>query len=348
MSNELINSVLVSWEITLECNLKCRFCWLNLMKNTNPDYFRKIQYVPRSSVLNFGRKLFKLANKMNKQIYICWTGGEPLMRTDVLEISSIFKNRYRFSISLITNGLLLDQKTRNSLLDSIDILIVSIDGTRRTHNFLRNSIGCYEKVTKNIKQLVLDRKKTGSNLQIWTYMLLTPYNIKEIERYTKSMSQIGIDKILFRIFEWGDQTDSMYQKYGLKERYIPYLLQILNLKEKFSGSIAIDIDPQYMSRVIEYIKYGRVQPIPCYAGTHFFHINAIGNIYPCTKFSTHESPSILNIDEDIVQYYSSGYLKECFERMKRKQRLKVNPCKHCLYFHNFQIARLRNSLDQER
>ena len=149
----------VTFIVTEDCQLRCKYCYLAGKNNT-----RKMTFEVAGATIDFllrERALFSEGS-------VIWDfiGGEPFLEIDLIDrISDYAKlrmyeldhpwfNSYRFSFS--TNGLLYDKskvqryiaKNRRHL--SIGI---SIDGTKRKHDKQRvfpNGKGSYDAVVKNI------------------------------------------------------------------------------------------------------------------------------------------------------------------------------------------------------
>ena len=81
-----------------------------------------------------------------------FTGGEPLMRRDIAELTA-FASSLGLSVSIDTNGLLLDEKMARELkaagISNINVSLDSADARR--HDRLRNYPGCFEAALKAVK-----------------------------------------------------------------------------------------------------------------------------------------------------------------------------------------------------
>ena len=91
----------VYFAVTGRCNLQCEFCTMNVLI---PEL---LKVGPRKTVI---------------------TGGEPLMRKDILEILDAFCHSFeKQRIVLQTNGLLLNADWVKKLADKIGVLEISIE-----------------------------------------------------------------------------------------------------------------------------------------------------------------------------------------------------------------------------
>lgn len=109
--------------LTDKCNLNCIYC--------NPSDYKVVK-LQQNQILSFDEllRLIKIfAGKLGIK-KIRFTGGEPLVRKDVLsflqEVYSV-KLKYGFDIGLTTNGTLLEDKLISLKNHGIDRLNISID-----------------------------------------------------------------------------------------------------------------------------------------------------------------------------------------------------------------------------
>lgn len=117
-------------EITEVCNLKCEHCYLGKTKRKKTmsyDSFCKI-------VENGIRKGLKIVEL---------TGGEPTLHPDFDKIVKYTKSKGLY-LSLITNG------TVKINPKSFDLIQVSIDGIKETHEKIRGVNGIFSKITENV------------------------------------------------------------------------------------------------------------------------------------------------------------------------------------------------------
>jgi GeoRSP system radical SAM/SPASM protein len=99
-NNFLKAPLTINWAVTNRCNFKCRHCY----SRTDP-----------SDELD-ARTLFVCIEKIVKAgvLSINFGGGEPLLRSDLLEISA-FASRQGLRVSMNSNGYLIDRERARSL-----------------------------------------------------------------------------------------------------------------------------------------------------------------------------------------------------------------------------------------
>ena len=80
-----------------------------------------------------------------KRMRLCVTGGEPLLRPDFFEIMDE-ANKLGFGWGMTSNGTLVDKEAARKLKETgLRTVSVSVDGLKQTHEWFRQSPGCYEK-----------------------------------------------------------------------------------------------------------------------------------------------------------------------------------------------------------
>ena len=132
----------VQWSITGACNLKCRHCFMSAphAKHGAPTHEQIVRIADQLSECGVFR--------------VGLTGGEPLVRDDLLEIIDALREREIGVSTIYTNGWLLDE----TFLDELDMrrmhpnFQLSYDGVG-WHDFLRGVPGAEERTIEALKLL---------------------------------------------------------------------------------------------------------------------------------------------------------------------------------------------------
>ena len=109
------------------CNLKCSFCELGY--NGSPVNWEIYELTP-----SIFRKILSL-DIVKKALVICFTGGEPLLNSDMPELMKIAKSN-KYIIGLITNGLLLNERLEE--IKNIGIADIQLSVYENTKEKLKN------------------------------------------------------------------------------------------------------------------------------------------------------------------------------------------------------------------
>jgi len=136
-------------EPTAHCNLRCSTC----LRNSWEDK-------PGAMPLDLYRELLAgLRRTKTLETIAFWGFGEPLTHPDIAEMIRLAKER-GLRAEMVTNGLLLDRPTAESLLDTgLDLLVVSLDGASpETHRLVRGEADL-EAILANIRTLQAVKKE---------------------------------------------------------------------------------------------------------------------------------------------------------------------------------------------
>ena len=154
----------VELAVTYDCNLRCDKCfalkWLN--EENKRDYM----------TVNQIKKMWDEAYKLGA-VHVNITGGEPLMRRDIVDVVKALKPK-RTLVSIVTTGIFLtEEKARELKKAGLNTFQISLDSSIAVeHDKYRGYKGSYEKVF----QAVEIARKVGINVILST--VITHQNVK--------------------------------------------------------------------------------------------------------------------------------------------------------------------------
>ncbi len=132
----------VYFSLTNRCNLRCKMC--EVSKSSSEEE----RELSTGKVKEIILQIRDLGIK-----HIIFSGGEPLLRKDLVEIVSFAHENNIRMVDLITNGTILDEGITASLIKAgLTHIGVSIDGLSRVSSSIRGP-GVFEKVVDNIEKL---------------------------------------------------------------------------------------------------------------------------------------------------------------------------------------------------
>ena len=117
--NNRINQCTIT--LNRNCNLRCSFCYA---KKTNYEVNKKVDYNNLTKIIDFCNDL--------KVKYIVFTGGEPLLYPEIIDVLKYIKNKKHEMIPTIaSNGILLDdEKFCNDLISNgLKYIDISLKGS---------------------------------------------------------------------------------------------------------------------------------------------------------------------------------------------------------------------------
>lgn len=217
---------------TLKCNLCCQMCVsdANVLSGKcdevelSLEQYKKLIY----ELYNMGVRTFDIS------------GGEPLLRRDILEILMEIKKYDGVNVIMVSNGTLwrsgFEQYQR--LLKYIDKLYISIDANDAdTHDRIRGKRGTFEIAIKGVKKIV----EFGYN-NVYINTVITSLNYDKVYDILTMVSDLNCRGVSFlRLLEVS--TESKAMKINM-DGYIRVLKQIsqwlINEKRKMR-SIEINI-----------------------------------------------------------------------------------------------------------
>ncbi len=166
---------LIAWELTRTCNLDCIHCRASASQGT---------YEGELSTEEVFRILEEITEVGNPVMIL--TGGEPLLRRDLLEIAARATSLGLKPV-LATNGTLLTRELALELKKAgISRVSISLDGaTPKAHDNFRKMPGAFEGALKGIQIL----KEVGLPFQINT--TITAVNAEELPKVHELAKELG-------------------------------------------------------------------------------------------------------------------------------------------------------------
>ncbi len=259
--------------ITQDCNLSCDYCFVKEKQH---------KIMPLESIyssINF--LTFYSGNQKNLNLTLF--GGEPLMAKKtikkVVEYISKLESKSKakkYSISITTNGTLLDEDFLRHTRDKINFLL-SIDGDQQTHDVYRkyqNGRGTFNTVVSKIKLLKKYQPWLGAR------MTVLPDTITQLYHNIVSLYNLGINQILLgpaMDVEWNEKAMRAYE--GQLRRVGQFYLKKKQKKEPFRMTLF-----ENNNNGIECHEH----QWGCGAGRNTISVNTNGDIYPCSKFLGYE------------------------------------------------------------
>jgi len=165
---------LVVWDITYACNMRCKHCYASAGVRLRDELTTE----EAKSVID---TLYRAGVAA-----IAWSGGEPLLREDLFELS-----RYAYEkgiyVSMATNATLIDEETARRLWESgMRFLQVSLDSPDpRAHDEFRGVEGSWERATNAVRLA----SKMGFFVNV--SMTASRFNVSDVPRMIDLSEELG-------------------------------------------------------------------------------------------------------------------------------------------------------------
>jgi radical SAM protein with 4Fe4S-binding SPASM domain len=272
----------ISWNLTKGCNLLCTHCYLP----TNNTQTTLNQNIPSSDELDTDAA-FKVINdiaEINPNIILILTGGEPLLRRDIFDLSRHASGK-GMMVLLGTNACLINDDVAKRLKDSgVSGIGISLDSMRPdVHDSIRGLKGSWEKAIEGMRAC----KRNGLEIQIQTTVFRKNYDeIPDVVAFANEMGAKVFNLFFLVCTGRGQDITDITSK-----QYEDALKQIYKLNKQYEGTmlvsakcaphyrrIAYEMDPE--SALVKYYSGG------CPAGTNYCRITPEGNVTPCPYMDT--------------------------------------------------------------
>ncbi len=304
----------ISWNLTARCNLRCGHCYLDA---------RTLDGAKQASTAECLHVVGQLA-EVNPNLLLILTGGEPLLRPDLMVISRAAAT-IGMAVVVGTNGTLLSARLAGALRENgIRGVGISLDAARRPelHDRLRGRTGAWQGAVNGL------RAAAEAGLEIAVHTSVFRWNRDEIPAIGELAAQLGARawNVYFLVCTGRGQelTDLTAEEYEAQ------LHQLKKIQRALSDRllVAVRCAPHY-GRVVAQDPLPMLPfhayPSGCPAGIHYARIGPGGEVTPCPYMPLEagrlseqtfreiwqESPLLLRLRD---REHLGGKCGECFYR----------------------------------
>ena len=310
------------WESTLRCNLKCRHCGSDCkVSSLHPDMpfedFRKV--------------LVRIKEKYDShKIMVIVSGGEPLMREDILKCGREIYN-LEFPWGMVSNGRLMIPKMIDGLLEAgIHSLTVSLDGFEEHHNWMRGVPDSFSYASRAVEMLA---KVPSIKFDVVT--CVNNLNYDTLEQFKEYLISLGLKSWrLFTVFPVGRAAAD--QQLQLSSEKFRGLMEFIK-KTRKEGRIRASYGCEGF--LGEYEGEVRDHLFSCQAGLSIASVRIDGSISACGSIRADYSQGNIYSDDFIDVW------EHRFHPYRNRSWMKSGKCSTCKWFRYCQGngMHLRNS-----
>ncbi|HMR64227.1 MAG TPA: radical SAM protein [Anaerolineae bacterium] len=267
-------SIVVS--VSYRCNSKCKTC--DVWRKPNDD-------------MTFEEWDKTFAKIGRGPLYFTFTGGEPFLRKDTVDLAlSAYDHCRPAVITIPTNGILTQR-----ILDGVDRLCegapktqiginLSLDEVGERHDEIRLVPGNWKKAMKTwagLKEL----QKQHKNLVLTNHTVISNFNIDRFFEIYHGLEFLKPDSYITEIAEERVELDTVgWEITPLAEKYGPIadFLSERAHRRRVSGFAKVTqaFRAEYY-QLAKQVLYERRQVIPCYAGWASCQIAPNGDLWSC-------------------------------------------------------------------
>lgn len=287
--------------LTYRCNLNCKMCYLQERK----EKINVQKELTTQEIKNIINQLNKFSFKTPQ---IEFSGGEPLLRKDILKILKYTANQNKYHI--LTNGTLLSNKISKELVNmglnritgsGLTGITVSIDGPEEIHDEIRNTHGAYKKAIEGIRQIQEHKKSDNKKYpNVGITCCIMPSNVNYLHEIIDIYANIGVSSFNFQVF-----IPPLIKRLGLDivdeiegnptpttkliEEIEPKILETEIEKIKSVAKerhVTFTFSPRFQAH--ELINYYQnkifLTEWTCRSSMSIIRINPYGDVYPCFNY----------------------------------------------------------------
>lgn len=312
----------LQWDSTDDCNLSCLHCY-------HPTHIQDKSLMMLEEAKNMLNDLSNTAKRWSMVPRISISGGEPLLRKDLLEILYHAKEEGIIT-ALLTNGTLLTPTKAKTIYDAgIRRLQISIDGKRETHNHIRNKPFAYDDALEGI----VNASKAG--IDVTVSMTLMQINKEDFEDVIETAIKTGAKQVGFKTYVPDKKIGLNDPEYIGAVDVLPVFRKTGELMEQYGDKITI-LNSDVLWKIVEPTN-PRIEDAKrqnryltgCSAGYMALLVLSDGTVYPCRRLPI----PIGNIKEGISNLIiNSTVMQELrdLDKMKRNTLCdKVAYCRGC-------------------
>ncbi|MFA8300301.1 MAG: radical SAM protein [Hyphomicrobiales bacterium] len=239
-------------ELTNDCNLRCKHCYGHFENNTIISKY------------DFERIINQIYNLGCTQIIL--SGGEPmLLGNKLIDYVKIAKKKGFPFVALTTNGT-LNITDQQELLKYLDMIQISIDGLKETHNNIRGK-GTFQKALSFIKE------NSNDSCKISLMMSVHKDNYNEVKEVHKLSKELNAEFAIEIVTPCGrGNSINILSKEELKVLKDFIITENINCNDPISFCENDNIS-----------LFNNTFKVGCSAGTSALCIDAHMNVFPCVR-----------------------------------------------------------------
>lgn len=286
--------------VSHDCNLACRYCFAS---GGNFAMQRELMSLETAKkAVDFVVE----ASKTRRNIEIDFFGGEPLMNLSVVkavvayarELEKKTDKHFRFTIT--TNAVLLDEDTMDYLNETMDNVVLSLDGRAQVNDKMRQTRtgkGSYDIIIERITTMV--KKREALHKDYYVRGTYTAYNLDFCED-VKHFLSLG-----FHQFSLEPVVEDASYPYAITKEHLPRILH------EYERLCDLCLEKYSQGEDFHFfhfdIELGEEAPCAykrrkgCSAGCEYVAVTPSGDLYPCHQFVGKQAYILGNVREGITQ-----------------------------------------------
>ncbi|MFC1977080.1 radical SAM protein [Chloroflexota bacterium] len=185
----------IVWNYTKQCNLRCLHCYASADNRRSPGEMDTIA----------GKAFIRDLADFGVPV-LMFSGGEPLLREDLLELAS-FAGEQGIRLVLSTNGTLMKESVAEEIgrIGFAEVGI-SLDGIGANNDHFRGKTGAYQAALEGI------RTSISAGLRVSLRLTITRSNYQEIPAIFRLVEEEGINRVCFYHLAYSGRGGSLQEE----------------------------------------------------------------------------------------------------------------------------------------
>ncbi len=301
----------LTFSITYGCQSRCLTCNIWEMKPKGELDLREIQELAK------------------RNTYLKWieiTGGEPFLRSDLVDIVRTFKENSKdlYVLTMPTNSLC----NQDSVITRIEEILkmgipkvsitISLDGYRELHDKIRGIPGNFDRAMGMARRLH-ELQKTYKNLFFVFGYTMSKFNEGQLEK-TIELVKAELPWVTYNNFHVnvGQISDIYYTNSNLdirpnREIIAKEITMLLSKRKTEIGPIPL-IETAFLRKLVTYVKTGN-SPLKGKSLDASLFMDSYGNVYPSIMWGR-KIGNIRDVDYDLSKLWNNSEAVEVRKLIK--------------------------------
>jgi MoaA/NifB/PqqE/SkfB family radical SAM enzyme len=194
-----LRPLVLAYFVTFRCNMSCSYC-----KYSTNSYASRYPEVDTAGA----RRILRICREGVPSVG--FTGGEPLLREDIVDLTAYAQELGYAPVTLFTNSILLPK--REGIFEHVDFLQISLDTLdENKQDHLNGGKDVVRRVRENIRRYAPMQRKLGFRINL--NCVVGPENIDDVESLMAYATQHDIRfSIAPRLDEQGVPVEALFRE----------------------------------------------------------------------------------------------------------------------------------------
>ncbi len=273
----------ISWNLTYRCNLRCEHCYLDAgakkeWKVNSPAFADRGELSTQKCL-----EVFDEIALFAPEALVILTGGEPLLRPDILDLIARGSERKLWTVAG-TNGVLITASLARLLKEKgLRGLALSLDALDpATHDRFRRVEGAWNNTVEGARIL------NGEGLPFIVQTTVGRHNHRDIARIAEFACK-SMEARVFNLYFLVPSGRGQYVTDLEPAEYEVVLAELMEIQKRYEGRMVVNAKcaPHFSRYLFErepaskFLKSFRGGAGGCPAGTQYLGIRPNGDVTPC-------------------------------------------------------------------